>query len=299
VSEKVAVVTGYGGIAYETALALATRGHKVVLAGRDPLKGAEAVTKIQDAVAHSGVIYEPLDLFEPDSIRSFAERITAAYDRIDTILCIAGVMMPDERSLTSKGVERQFAVNYLGHYELVGRLMPLLMKSDDPRVVTTSSIANRPTRFDLRDATATRGYNASLSYALSKLCCLMYAVELSHRNPKLKACCVHPGFAKTKLFNRSKGFTMRLLQGIFFTLPIIRQSAKAAAKPAIFAATSPNAKSGAYYGPMFTIMGSPRQAKIPTRAKNPNRRKELWTTSEQLTGIKYQLKEHEILRQTQ
>jgi NAD(P)-dependent dehydrogenase (short-subunit alcohol dehydrogenase family) len=321
---KTAIVTGYGGIGYEAALAVASRGASVIIAGRDRDKGEAAVERIVrecergkgEAAAEgiprefgrnngepaggiaagkisrecgaASVVFEHLDLFEPGSIRAFADRVIASRDCVDMMLCVAGVMMPDELELTSAGVERQFAVNYLGHYELVGRLMPLLLKSRDGRVVTVSSIANRPVRFDLGDATASRGYNASVSYALSKLCCLMYAIELSRRRPDITAYCVHPGLARTMLFNRAKGFTMSLLRVIFFIIPIIRQSVRAAAQPAVYAATSPDAVNGAYYGPLLTIMGPPRRALAPLRAKKRRLREELWSLSEKLTGVKYE-----------
>jgi NAD(P)-dependent dehydrogenase (short-subunit alcohol dehydrogenase family) len=281
-------VTGYGGIGYEAALALASRGASVVIAGRDRQKGEAAAVKIARELGGASVVFESLDLFEPDSIRGFADRMLASRDRIDMVLCIAGVMMPDELALTGAGVERQFAVNYLGHYELVGRLLPLLRVSDDARVVTMSSIANRPARFDFGDATAARGYNASIDYALSKLCCLMYAVELNRRVTGVTACCAHPGLARTMLFNRSKGFTMVLLRVIFFVFPFIRQSARAAARPALYAALSPDAVSGAYYGPLFTFAGPPRRALAPLRARNGRLRAELWSLSEELTGVKYE-----------
>ncbi|MDR0519800.1 MAG: SDR family NAD(P)-dependent oxidoreductase [Clostridiales Family XIII bacterium] len=305
-----AIVTGYGGIAYEVALSLAGRGYDVIIAGRDSAKGEAAAAKLRSAVAaapyrkpplsgslsrcgspsarpSTNIAFEHLDLFEPESIRAFAERAADKHGHIDIVMCIAGVMMPDELSLSSQGAERQFAVNYLGHFDLVGRLMPLLRNSKDPRVVTVSSVANRPFRFDLRDAGAGRGYRASISYALSKLCCLMYAAELSRREHWLKSCCVHPGFAGTQLFSRSGHFTMRLLRAIFFVLPFVRQTARAAAAPAVFAATSENAKSGAYYGPMFTVMGPPRRALMPLRAKNAKLREALWELSEKTTGIRH------------
>jgi NAD(P)-dependent dehydrogenase (short-subunit alcohol dehydrogenase family) len=285
---RTAIVTGYGGVGYEAALAIAARGATVIIAGRDGKKGAAAADRIAREHAGAKVMFEVLDLFEPGSIRDFAGRVLASYGRIDMILCIAGVMMPDELSLTSEGVERQFAVNYLGHYELVGRLMPLLGASADGRVVTMSSVANRPVRFDLGDATAARGYDASIDYALSKLCCLMYAVELSRRFPDITACCAHPGLARTMLFNRSGGFTMILLRAIFFVFPFIRQSARAAARPALYAALSPAARRGAYYGPMFTFMGPPRRALMPLRAKDQRLREKLWALSEELTGVKYE-----------
>jgi NAD(P)-dependent dehydrogenase (short-subunit alcohol dehydrogenase family) len=284
---KTAIVIGCGGIGFQAAGELASRGASVVIAGRDKVKGEAAAEKILKERGGT-VSFEPLDLFAPDSIKAFADRMHTSHDRVDIILCVSGVMMPDNIEHTTSGIERQFAVNYLGYYELVGRLMPLLMKSHYRRVVTVSSIANLPVRFDLADATASgRKHDASISYALSKLCCLMYAIELSARFPGVTACCVHPGLARTKLFDRSGRFIMRLLRAIFFILPFIRQSARAAAQPLLYAATSPEAKSGEYYGPMFTIMGPPRRALMPLRAKNSRLRSELWKLSEKLTGVVY------------
>ena len=208
---------------------------------------------------------------------------------IDILLCIAGLMMPDKLQKTKEGVEIQFAVNYLSHFALTAGLFPLLKTSPAPRVITVSSIANHPVRFDLGDATAARGYSASVSYALSKLCCLMFAMELAKRSEEkgwgVTACGVHPGLARTRLFNRSHGFIMTLLQVIFFIFPFIRQSTKGAALPALFAATSPKAVSGRYYGPLFLgVMGPPCPAPLPLRAKNRKLRNELWDFSVSLTG---------------
>ncbi|MDR0596238.1 MAG: SDR family NAD(P)-dependent oxidoreductase, partial [Clostridiales Family XIII bacterium] len=135
-----AIVTGYGGIAYEAALSLAKLGYDVILAGRDPAKGEAAAARLRrTALAPADIVFEPLDLFEPASIRGFAKRIADTHDHIDIVMCVAGIMMPSGLSLSSQGVERQFAVNYLGHFELVGRLLLLIRKSESPRVVTVSS----------------------------------------------------------------------------------------------------------------------------------------------------------------
>jgi len=255
------------------------------------------------------VRFELLDLADTDSIAAFCERAKSALTSVDILMCIAGLMMPDGLTRTKEGAETQFAVNYLGHFALVAGLFPLLKAAPNARVVTVSSVANRPVRFDLRDATATRGYShpadiatgpgcgatatrghsASVSYALSKLCCLMFAVELAKRSEEngggVSAFCVHPGFARTRLFDRSYRFTMILLRVIFFIFPIIRQSAKNAALPALFAVTSQKAVSGGYYGPWFTIMGPPRKALMPLRAKNRELRKALWDLSVSLAGL--------------
>jgi len=286
---KTAIVTGTGGIGFEIANALAGAGANVIIAGRNMEEGAKAVLKICEACPDAIVRFKKLDLADRDSIKAFCEKMKSELSSLDTLMCIAGLMMPDKLRKTKEGIEQQFAVNYLGHYALTAELFTLLKASKDARVVTISSIANRPGRFDLDDATASRGYSASTSYALSKLCCLMFTIELTQRSKEkgwgVKAYSVHPGLGKTQLFNRSHGFTMTLLQGIFFILPFIRQSAKNAARPALFAATSEKAVSGSYYGPMFYFMGPPRKAIAPMRAKNRKLRKELWDLSASLTGF--------------
>jgi len=287
---KNVIVTGTGGIGFEVARAFAQAGANVVLAGRNEANGAKAVSDILSELRDASVRFELLDLADLESVASFCVKMCAELKHIDRLMCIAGLMMPDELKKTSEGAELQFATNYLGHFALTAGLFPLLKASCDARVVTISSLANRPVRFDLSDATAENGYSASVSYALSKLCCLMFAIELARRSEEngwgISAFGVHPGLARTQLFNRSHGFTMTLLQVIFFILPFIRQSAKNAARPALFAATSQNAVSGKYYGPWFIgVMGPPRRALIPLRAKNRTLRKALWDLSVSLTGL--------------
>jgi len=288
-SGRTAIVTGTGGIGFEVALALAGASANVILAGRNAEEGAKAVAKILAGFPDASIRFELLDLADTDSIKAFCASMKTELSSLDILMCIAGLMMPDDLRKTKEGVEQQFAVNYLGHYILTAELFPLLKVSPDARVVTFSSIADRPSRFDLSDATAARGYSASLSYALSKLCCLMFAVELAKRSEEkgwgVKAFGVHPGLGRTRLFNRSHGFTMTLLQVIFFILPFIRQSAKNAARPALFAATSDKAISGCYYGPLFYFMGPPRMAHMPLRAKNRKLREALWDFSVKLTGL--------------
>ncbi|MDR1796908.1 MAG: SDR family NAD(P)-dependent oxidoreductase [Clostridiales Family XIII bacterium] len=304
---RVAVVTGTGGIGFEIALALARGGMEVVLAGRNAEAGAAAVARIRaavrdadagagegaDADAGADVRFEPLDLADTDSVRALAARLRGRYASLDLLMCIAGLMMPDRLSRTKEGCEMQFAVNYLGHFLLARELLPLLSAGMGPdggggRVVTVTSIANHPLRFDLADATAARGYDAGISYALSKLCCLMFARELDARSReggwRVSACCAHPGLARTRLFSYGRGFTMTLLRGIFFALPFLRQSAAHAALPALYAATSPRAVGGALYGPLLCFFGPPRRALPPLRALSRAKCAALWALSESLLG---------------
>ncbi|WP_163414050.1 SDR family NAD(P)-dependent oxidoreductase, partial [Escherichia coli] len=65
-----AIVTGTGGLGYETALALARAGGEIILAGRNGKKGAAAVAQIKAAVSGADIRFEELDLASLASVRS-------------------------------------------------------------------------------------------------------------------------------------------------------------------------------------------------------------------------------------
>ena len=139
-----AVVTGAGGLGYETALALAGAGADVIIASRNPAKGAEAVASIIAAHPHAKVRFEALDLANLKSVADFATRIAAAQDGLDLLVNNAGVMVPPTRQATSDGFEQQIGTNHLGHFALTAQLMPLLRWGRNARVVSLSSIAAHP-----------------------------------------------------------------------------------------------------------------------------------------------------------
>lgn len=132
-SGKLALITGAtGGLGYETALALAHAGADVVLAGRNADKGADALARIRAEVPGASISYESLDLSALANVAAFAERFGAAHDRLDILVNNAGVMAPPQRERTSDGFELQFATNYLSHFALTARLLPLLMAAPAP-----------------------------------------------------------------------------------------------------------------------------------------------------------------------
>lgn len=172
---RLAVVTGVGGLGFQDALALARAGAQVVLAGRDARKGADAVAQIQAQVPSASIRFEPLDLANLKSIADFADRLRAGADGLDLLVNNAGVMNPPERRETADGFELQLGTNYLGHFALTARLLPLLRRGRDARVVTLSSIAANRGAIDFDDLNATSRYDAMQVYSQSKLACLMFA----------------------------------------------------------------------------------------------------------------------------
>ena len=291
---RYAIVTGTGGLGYETAVALAGAGASVLVAGRNAAKGAEALARIRAAHPAAEVAFEPLDLASLADIAAFALRTQAAGRPIDLLVNNAGVMMPPHRSLTSDGFELQFGTNHLGHFALTGRLLPLLRQGRGPRVVAVSSGAHNMGRIDFDNLQWERGYAPMAAYGASKLANLMFALELQRRSDAagwgLTSLAAHPGYARTELIANGPGddsWMSRIARPLIE--PWASQSAADGAWPQLFAATSPGVVGGGYYGPsrLMEMKGPPAPARISQRARDPATARRLWDVSEQLTGVAY------------
>jgi NAD(P)-dependent dehydrogenase (short-subunit alcohol dehydrogenase family) len=108
---RIAIVTGTGGLGYEDALALARAGAEVIVAGRNPDKGADAVARILAAVPGGRVRFEGLDLASMASVKAFSDRFAARHDQLDLLINNAGVMVPPRRQQTADGFELQIGTN--------------------------------------------------------------------------------------------------------------------------------------------------------------------------------------------
>ncbi|HSM67996.1 MAG TPA: SDR family NAD(P)-dependent oxidoreductase, partial [Ilumatobacteraceae bacterium] len=143
---KVAVVTGAnGGLGLASAKALAGKGAHVVMAVRDQDKAARARDEILAEHPSASLEIVELDLGSLASVETAADRISAAHDRIDILMCNAGVMATPQAT-TEDGFDAQFAINVLGHWALVGRLLPIVEATPGARIVTLSSTAQHSGR---------------------------------------------------------------------------------------------------------------------------------------------------------
>lgn len=287
---RVAVVTGTGGIGLEVARALAAEGCNVIIAGRDPAKGARAV----EAIGGPGyVCFEALDLASLDSVARFAERMLRDRPRLDLLLNNAGVMAPPVRRVTPDGHELQFGTNHLGHVALTARLLPALRATPGARVVSMSSLVARRASIDLEDLDSRRSYVPMRAYAQSKLACLMFALELQRRSDRagwgILSLAAHPGIAATDLFANGMGAASMPARAIRLAGPLLSQSAVAGALPMLLAATALDARLGGYYGPcgFLEMRGRPGLAWIPRAALDEHVAAALWSRSEDMAGVSF------------
>lgn len=289
---RTAVVTGTGGLGFESALALARAGAIVILAGRNASKAGSAVDEIRRRVPGAQVVFETLDLASLDSIRVFATRLRNQQRSLELLINNAGVMTPPRRMQTSDGFELQFGTNYLGHFALTAQLLPLLREADQARVVSVSSIAARDGVIDFDNLQSQRAYKPMVAYNQSKLACLMFALELQRRSRAggwgVDSIGAHPGISRTDLLPNGAG--ARSIPGLLRRyMWFLFQPAAQGALPTLFAATSPQAEGGAYYGPdrFSETRGYPTVARVPPQALDADTSARLWVESERLTGVAF------------
>ncbi|HEY2884881.1 MAG TPA: oxidoreductase [Rhizomicrobium sp.] len=290
---KFAIVTGTGGLGYETALELASRGAEVVLAGRNRVKGAKSVAAILAEVPAAKISFEELDLANLGSIAAFADRMKSSHRALEILVNNAGVMSPPERKISADGFELQFGTNYLGHFVLTAHLLPLLRAAQKPRVTTVSSGMHRIGQINFDDLQFEKRYRPAAAYGQSKLANLMFAFELQRRSDAkgwgLLSTAAHPGFALTDLIPNGPGTKGLNYQFSRVLALFLSQSPAEGALPTLFAATAAEARPGGYYGPngTFELIGTPGVARSSRRAQDKVVAQRLWDVSEQLTGATF------------
>jgi NAD(P)-dependent dehydrogenase (short-subunit alcohol dehydrogenase family) len=298
-----ALVTGANsGVGYHAALELARWGAHVLLACRDRAKGLAALERLRAETVDSSAEVVLLDLASLASVRAVAEAEVARGLPLDLLINNAGVMAPKQRRETADGFELQFGTNVLGHFALTALLMPALERaassqSQRPRVVTVASIAHKHGQLNFDDLQSARNYGPMVAYRQSKLAGLMFALELGRRlraaGPPasgVMSLAAHPGVASTNIFRVGPFPPLEQLarRWIAAAIGAVLNSGAEGAVPTLFAATSPGAVDGGYYGPQgFQEMrgGDAGPAHIAPQALDQAAATRLWSECERLTGI--------------
>ena len=294
---KLIVVTGANsGIGKEAARRLGVAGARVIMAVRTVAKGEQARAEI--LARHPGARLEVrrIDLADLASVGEFADGL--AGQAVDVLINNAGVMAPPTRMTTADRFELQFGSNFLGPFALTVRLLPLLLAAPGPRVVTMSSGVASYGRIRFDDLQwERRRYRPNLAYAQSKLADLMLALHLATVAARqgddwnLVSNAAHPGFTRTNLqtagASLGRDAPRRTLFNGLSILP--SQGVEPGTEPLLYAATSPGAISGGYYGPSqwLGLLGPTAAIRIPRSARSADTAARLWAEAEQLTGASF------------
>jgi NAD(P)-dependent dehydrogenase (short-subunit alcohol dehydrogenase family) len=294
---RTVLVTGttVGGLGQFTALELARRGARVVLAGRTEQRLDETEAAILAEVPGAGLEKLVVDLADLGSVRRAAAE-AAALGPIDVLVNNAGVMgTPYHR--TADGLEQQMATNHFGPFLLTGLLLPQLVASGAGTVVSVSSQMHRIARkAPLGDPHVQEGrYQRWPVYGQSKLANLLFVYELDRRARRaevpVKALAAHPGFASTHLaangqYGRSSGGVASILDAVIKA--VSPNSADQGAWPTLMAATA-DLPGATYVGPdgLAEWGGHPQVTSSNKQSYDETAQRRLWQISEEVTAVRY------------
>jgi retinol dehydrogenase 12 len=270
--KPICLITGAtDGIGKVTATALARKGYAVVLAARNEAKAATVRSEIVASTGNRDVDCLTADLRSLTQLHRLAETFAARYPRLDVLVNNAGVVMP-QRVLTEDGYETTFQVNYLAQFFLTQLLLSALEKSPQGRVINLSSSVYRAGRFDPDNLQSERRFSTIGTYAASKLCVLLFTIELAQRlaPTRVTANAAHPGIVRTPMMRGAEG-VFRAIS--YAALPFSRSPDKGAAT-SVFLADAPEAAqvSGRYFA-------NAKVKKVKTAHNTRDNRDYLWNLS--------------------
>nr|XP_040055616.1 retinol dehydrogenase 12 [Gasterosteus aculeatus aculeatus] len=276
---KVALITGANtGIGKETALELAVRGARVIMACRNVDKGEEAADSIRAAHPEAQVEVRELDLADTCSIRAFAQKFLGEVNSLHILINNAGVMMCPYTK-TIDGFEMHIGVNHLGHFLLTSLLIGLLKRSAPARIVVVSSLAHNFGWIRFHDLHSQGSYNSGLAYCQSKLANVLFTRECARKlkGTDVTVNSVHPGTVNSDLTRHST------LMTIFFTVfSTFLKTPREGAQTSIYCAVADelHSISGKHFSDCAPAFVAPQG-----RSEDTARR--LWAASCELLGIEW------------
>ena len=288
-SGKLAVVTGgYSGLGIETTKALVNAGARVVVPARRPDNAREALAGVPN------VEVDELDLGDLASVAAFADRFLASGRDIHLAINNAAIMACPETRV-GPGWEAQFATNHLGHFALINRLRPAILRGQG-RVVALSSSGHRrsPIRWD--DMDFATGYDKWTAYGQAKTANSLFAVHLDKlaEDAGVRAFAVHPGGILTPLQRHISREEMVAFGWIDEAGNLINNNFKTpeqGASTTAWAATSPQLDDlgGVYCEDCDIAEEVPATDQgmqgVRAYAVDPEQAARLWTLSAELTGV--------------
>ncbi len=180
---KLAVITcSTTGIGFEVALALARAGADVIVTGRQASDGHDALARIRPLAPHALVRFEKIDLASLGSVADFSNRLIDAGRPVDLLINNANTLVLQNRQQTGDGFELHLATNFLGHFALTARLMPLLRSSKQAKVVQLTSTGRHHGEIHLDDMQLQSNYSPLKAYSQSKLAMMIFALELQRKS---------------------------------------------------------------------------------------------------------------------
>ncbi len=269
---KVVLITGATrGIGRAGAEAMASLGAALILVGRDQGRLQKVRASCESKGATTVRTYQ-VDLSLRKEVADLAHRISAYESALDVLWNNAGGYFA-ERSVTLEGYEKTWAMNHLAYFDFSQLLLPLLEKSENPRVLCTASEAHRWGKMEWDNLQGEKKWDGWKAYCNSKLANLLYVAEQGRRweKSRIRICAVHPGLVNSAFGDENQGIRARAF--LWLKRSFGRTIEQGADTGVWLAARLEPPEQGSYY--------SNRAVKIPSpAAQNMEDARRLWRISE-------------------
>ncbi|XP_010785664.1 retinol dehydrogenase 14 [Notothenia coriiceps] len=273
--KTILITGGNSGIGKETAIALAMRGARVIIACRDPDKAEKAVREIKLKSHSLNVLHMELDLANLSSVREFCKSFLQREKKLDILVNNAG--MPGVLEWTDNNFSMCFGVNHLGHFLLTNLLLPRLKECAPSRVITLTCSSYKYQKLDFQDL----NYNQLpfFTYCRSKLANIYFSQEVARitEGKGVTSYAVHPGFVQSGWTCHYSILFRMLVQVIMWMFFV---PCEIGAQTVIYCAVSDEAAkhSGGYFIDC-------RPATLRPFARDAAVAKKLWEASERLVNL--------------
>tara|TARA_Y100001960_G_scaffold185630_1_gene194503 strand:+ start:1815 stop:2714 length:900 start_codon:yes stop_codon:yes gene_type:complete len=285
-TNKTIVITGANsGIGLYCAKQFCKQGAQVVIACRNKQRSDKAIEDIKNEMPNAKCQFIELDLMSFKSIKDFVKSVEQLYPTVDILINNAGVIFQSSKNISSDGFDSHIATNCLGHFLLANKMLKLLKNSEDAKIITAVSMAEKQGCFKVSKF-AEAGNLSWTNYAYSKIAALMNSYQFNDKlkqagitNVKSIAC--HPGLTASNSPQMS-AFNKVLIN--FIGMPLAKGTI-----PMQMASTDDNLKGGEYIGfdGFLSLHGNVTFNKSSKVTYDKKLQEELWNKCEKLTDCKF------------
>ncbi len=203
IKNRVFLITGgTSGVGKAIAMGLAGIGAKIVVISRTAESGQAAISYIKELTGNDNVDFLEADLSLQSSIRNVAEEFKRKYDNLHVLVNAAGALF-FEKQMTTEGVDRAFAVNYLGHFLLTHQLLDVLKDSGPSRVITVGGAPRflKNPKIDFNDLQMKHQYSGLRATTQAMFARVFFAFELAKRleGTEVTSVAFNPGLITSNL----------------------------------------------------------------------------------------------------
>jgi len=283
-ANQVVIVTGSSsGIGRETVKGLAAKNATIVMATRNKTKTQPIMDAIKQETGNQNIHHIPLDLTDLNSVKAFAQEFKSKYNHLDVLVNNAATTsMQSTPNFTKQGFEESFGVSYIGHYYLTRLLLDTIKKTNNSRIIFTSTKSATKNPFNWDNINSVKKYDSWQAEVQAKRANLMLASELQRRleNDSVKVASLHPGWVRSEGFDNLQApfFTQMALKGLFFAMKYFGKDTRQGAQTNLYCALEDwnKLKGAAYYSDCEEFNYAPQEDLKPENTEKLYNATEKW-----------------------